>query len=199
MLHFSVLLQLESWWLQNLPCIIANAFNRGWEQFLVQIAHGSNHPTQLQHVPPSPVCLFLGWEGCFLGELGIVKGWSDLLKTPGMLPPLYVQPFLCTTPSLPPLQWGWKQSESPGEKLLPSRPTTYPQHSPHAGAAQKGDDINPFRPLCPPASRVALAPFPLRQLRPAHGCTPHLRCPYRELKIITNSDRHSWSAFHSSA
>lgn len=158
MLHFSVLLQLESWWLQKLPCITANAFNRGWEQFLVQIAHGSNHPTQLQHIPPSRFCLFLGWEGCFLRGLGMPKRWSDLLKKSGMLPPLCVQPFLCTTPRLP-LQWGWSRVGAPAKSSHPAVPPP-PMALPAQGAAEEGEDIDPFHPLRTPVSRVALAPLP---------------------------------------
>lgn len=144
MLHFSVLLQLGGWWLQILPCITANAFNHSWEQLLVQIAHGSAHSTQLQHIPPSAFCLLLGWEGCFLRGLEIVKGWSDLLKFQDALPFVHAALPL-TTPRLP-LQWGWWM-KNPPSCLLP-----YPQFSLCTEAAEKGDYINPFRPLHTPVS-----------------------------------------------
>lgn len=176
MLHFSVLLQLEGWWLQKLPCIIANAFNRGWEQFLVQIAHGSYHPAQLQHIPPSPSCLLLRWEGCFLRGLGMAKGWSDLLKNSGMLPPLCVQPFLCTTPRLP-LPWGWSRVGAPAKSSHPAAPQ--PTHStPCAqGLPREGMTSTHFAPYAQQRHGWPLPLCPLHQLRPTHRQMPHLCVP----------------------
>lgn len=184
MLHFSVLLQLEGWWLQNLPCIIANAFNRGWEQFLARIAHGSNHPTQLQHVPPSPFCLSRGWEDCRLGGLGMAEGWSGLLKKKcqGGSHFCVCSPW-SAQPRGSPLQWGWSRVGAPAKSSHPAAPQ--PTHGTPCtqGNDEKGDNINPLCPLRTPASRAALAPIPSASApTEVQAHVPPPPAPYRVLK-----------------
>lgn len=133
---------------ENFPCSIANAFNRGWEQFLLQSAHGFQHPTQLQRVPPSPFCPCLMWEGCFLTGLGMVKGWWE--KHQQLLEKIRDAP----TSLLAALSVSNCKAMGP-EQL----PPTCPGHSLGTKAAGK-EDVNPFHPLHTPASRAALTPVP---------------------------------------
>lgn len=154
---------------ENFPCSIANAFNRGWEQFLLQSAHGFQHPTQLQRVPPSPFCPCLMWEGCFVTGLGMVKGWwekyQQLLEKirdapTSLLAALSVSNCKAMGPEqLPPAQGTlWAQ------RLLEKRTWTHftPSTLQHHGQPS---------PL-----------FSLRQLWLTHGQTPHLCVPLWRIK-----------------
>lgn len=190
---------MECWGLQKLPHITAIAFNHCWEQLLAQTAHGSDHPTQRHHIPPPLFCLLLGWECCFLGGPGMVKGWSDLLKEIRGAP-TSVHAALPLHNLKAPLAMRLKQGGNSGQKSFHSAALRPTYGTPRAQGLPKKGWHQPISSPTYPSVTDSPRPYSLCVRSDRHtGKCPTSASPCREWKIITNSYHHSQSIFHPSA